>query len=61
MKSSMEKSTEIVARDEKVIGKALYIRFFPMAVERGLGASIWDADGKEYVDWQGGAAVASTG
>lgn len=59
--SGSNRSAQIVARDEKVIGRALYIRFFPMAIERGFGSRVWDADGREYIDWQAGAAVASTG
>lgn len=32
-----------------------------LALVRGSGASVWDEDGKEYVDWLGGIAVNSLG
>lgn len=32
-----------------------------LALVRGEGASVWDEDGKEYVDWLGGIAVNSLG
>lgn len=33
----------------------------PIALVRGLGAKVWDADGKEYVDFLGGIAVTALG
>ncbi|KUO49424.1 MAG: acetylornithine aminotransferase [Desulfitibacter sp. BRH_c19] len=34
---------------------------FPIALEKGEGNKVWDADGKEYIDFVGGLAVASLG
>lgn len=34
---------------------------FPIALVRGKGARVWDADGKEYLDFVGGIAVISLG
>lgn len=34
---------------------------FPVTIERGLGAHVWDADGKEYIDCMGGYGVALVG
>ena len=34
---------------------------FPVTVERGLGAYVWDVDGKEYLDCTGGYGVALVG
>lgn len=34
---------------------------YPVAMVRGEGAKIWDADGKEYLDFVGGLAVNSLG
>jgi LysW-gamma-L-lysine/LysW-L-ornithine aminotransferase len=34
---------------------------FPVTVERGLGAHVWDINGKEYVDCMGGYGVALVG
>lgn len=33
----------------------------PIALVRGLGATVWDADGKEYIDFLGGIAVTALG
>ncbi len=38
----------------------LYQRF-PVTVERGVGAHVWDIDGKEYIDCMGGYGVALVG
>lgn len=38
----------------------LYQRF-PVTVERGLGARVWDASGREYIDCMGGYGVAVVG
>ncbi|HSF28716.1 MAG TPA: aspartate aminotransferase family protein [Nitrosopumilaceae archaeon] len=34
---------------------------FPVTVERGLGAHVWDTSGKEYIDCMGGYGVALVG
>jgi LysW-gamma-L-lysine/LysW-L-ornithine aminotransferase len=34
---------------------------FPVTIERGLGAHVWDIDGKEYIDCMGGYGVAIVG
>ena len=34
---------------------------FPVTIERGLGAHVWDKDGKEYIDCMGGYGVALVG
>ncbi|MBT8173593.1 MAG: acetylornithine/succinylornithine family transaminase [Nitrosopumilus sp.] len=38
----------------------LYQRF-PVTIEKGSGAHVWDADGKEYIDCMGGYGVALVG
>ena len=38
----------------------LYQRF-PVTIERGEGAHVWDTDGKEYIDCMGGYGVALVG
>jgi len=54
-------SAEILERDEKTIGSAGKIRFYPIVVDRAIGATIIDADGREYLDFVAGWAVANTG
>ncbi len=39
---------------------SLYQRF-PVTIEKGLGAHVWDIDGKEYIDCMGGYGVALVG
>lgn len=34
---------------------------YPLVLERGDGCRVWDVDGKEYLDFLGGLAVASLG
>jgi len=38
----------------------LYQRF-PVTIEKGLGAHVWDIEGKEYIDCMGGYGVALVG
>ena len=38
----------------------LYQRF-PVTIERGVGAHVWDIEGKEYIDCMGGYGVALVG
>ncbi len=38
----------------------LYQRF-PVTIERGVAAHVWDTDGKEYIDCMGGYGVALVG
>jgi 4-aminobutyrate aminotransferase len=37
------------------------IRFYPMVISRGEGVTLWDVEGKKYVDFLAGWAVANTG
>ena len=34
---------------------------FPVALDRGQGATVWDVDGREYIDFTAGIGVASLG
>ena len=34
---------------------------FPVTIEKGVGAHVWDIDGKEYIDCMGGYGVALVG
>src|SRR5207245_8925492 len=45
--------------EEQFMGN-IYQRF-PVTIERGLGAHVWDIDGKEYIDCMGGYGVALVG
>jgi len=54
----MEKTSQFKALDERY-----YMPAFSrdMAIVKGDGAKVWDADGKEYIDCVAGIAVCSTG
>ena len=54
----MEKTSQFKALDERY-----YMPAFSrdMAIVKGEGAKVWDADGKEYIDCVAGIAVCSTG
>ncbi len=45
--------------EEQFMGN-LYQRF-PVTIEKGIGAHVWDIDGKEYIDCMGGYGVALVG
>lgn len=45
--------------EDQFIGN-LYQRF-PVTIEKGVGAHVWDVDGKEYIDCMGGYGVALVG
>lgn len=57
----MSKSLEMLKRDSKVIGDVVKLRFYPMTAVSGHGAYLVDVDGKEYLDFNAGWAVANTG
>jgi 4-aminobutyrate aminotransferase len=57
----ISKSCEIIQRDEKFIPGAVAIKYFPMALEKGEGSLVWDADGNRYIDFLTSAAVYNTG
>ncbi len=54
------RAQEIVGRDEALLSPS-YTRSYPLAVKRGLGCRIEDADGNEFLDFTAGIAVNSTG
>ncbi len=46
-------------KEDQFMGN-LYQRF-PVTIEKGAGAHVWDVDGKEYIDCMGGYGVALVG
>ena len=50
---------EIKSLDEQYVIQS-YGRF-PVAVDHGKGATLWDTEGKEYIDFAAGIAVSSLG
>ena len=50
----------LVARDRQVVSPASP-RAYPLVVERGEGACVWDVDGNRYLDFTSGVAVNALG
>lgn len=53
-------SRELIESDEQYTSPS-YTRAYPLAVKRGLGATIEDLDGNLFLDFTAGIAVCSTG
>ena len=53
------KTEEIIDKTEKYVAST-YGRY-PVALVKGEGAKVWDADGKEYLDFVSGLAVCNLG
>ena len=52
---------QLYEMDTGLISDALKIRFFPHVTHEGKGARLWDTEGREYLDFSAGWAVANTG
>jgi acetylornithine/N-succinyldiaminopimelate aminotransferase len=52
-------NASVIERAQKVLFPNY--RQAPIALKRGLGSRVWDADGKEYLDFLGGIAVTVLG
>ncbi len=50
----------LIARDAAVISPS-YTRGYPLVMERGQGALVWDVDGNQFLDFTTGIAVTATG
>jgi len=55
------KSESVFKRDVDAIGTTFKIRFYPLVVDRASGVTITDVDGREYLDFNAGWAVANIG
>ena len=61
MSATTTASQAILDRDGRFVADAIKIRYFPLAVASGDGAHVIDADGRRYLDFAAGWAVASLG
>jgi len=52
---------QIYEQDANLISDAIKIRFFPFAAHSGEGCRLRDVEGKEYLDFTAGWALANTG
>lgn len=51
----------MLEQDDRLIADALKLRFYPLAVESGEGCRLRDVEGREYLDFVAGWALANTG
>lgn len=54
------RASQLIALDERFTSPS-YTRVYPLVVERGEGAMIFDVDGNRFLDFTAGIAVCSTG
>jgi 4-aminobutyrate aminotransferase len=54
-------SDQLYEMDTGLISDALKIRFFPHVTHEGNGVRLYDTEGKQYLDFSAGWAVANTG
>lgn len=57
----MNKSHNLLQRDNNVISDVMKLRFYPLVLESGEGSILRDVDGEEYLDFNAGWGVANTG
>jgi len=57
----MIKSQVLYQRDENSLSDVMKLRFYPIVADKADGAILWDADGKEYLDFNAGWGVANVG
>lgn len=57
----MNRIKEFLERDQNALGEVLKLRFYPLVADKGVGSKIYDVEGKEYIDFNAGWAVANTG
>ncbi len=50
----------LIERDSKVISPS-YTRGYPLVIDHGAGAQVWDVDGNRFIDFTTGIAVTATG
>lgn len=57
----IDKSLEIVNLDREFMARGAGLKYFPIAIERGLGSFVWDMDGNRYIDFLSTAGVYNIG
>ena len=54
------RATKIIERDEKILSPS-YTRGYPLVIDHGEGAIVFDVDGNAFLDFNAGIAVVATG
>ena len=60
VENSTQSANERLRRDEQRRGMG-FVRKRPLAIVRGAGSRVWDAEGREYLDLTSGHGVANVG
>src|SRR5438067_2362679 len=55
------KTAHLLERERQYLSPATRLPFVSMVVERGRGASFWDVEGREYLDFHAMACITNTG
>ena len=55
------RSSEQLERRFEILPKALHGDLYPIVIEKGYGAMVWDLDGNRFIDWIGGIGVLNLG
>lgn len=58
---SGSRALDYLRREAEAIGSTIGIRFYPIVVERGEGAWVWDPDGRRFLDFSSQWAVTNLG
>lgn len=56
-----ERCQELIERDKKVIAPCQHLSYFPLAVAKGEGSMITDADGNQFIDFLSSASSLNLG
>src|SRR5215218_2051189 len=51
----------VIERDARYVADAIKIRYFPFALDHGEGCRLYDVDGRSYLDFGSGWALAGLG
>ena len=57
----MSKAQDLIKEDEQYFAKSGRIKYYPLAIDHGYGATLVDVDGKEYIDLLGSASSQNVG
>src|SRR5215211_4079219 len=54
-------AADVIERDRRFVADALKIRYFPFVLDRGEGSYLFDVEGRRYLDFGAGWALAGLG
>ena len=57
----MSKAQDLIKEDEQYFAKSGRIKYYPLAIDHGYGATLVDVDGKEYIDLLASASSQNVG